>query len=243
MPRVSFTWTEGVPVAGSSDSSSRYDVSISFNNMVPMRDGVRLATDVYLPADGARPANGSFPVILQRTPYNKGKQRVIEERGEFYARRGFAFVVQDCRGRYRSEGTFYFLRQEAEDGYDTVGWIMQQPWCNGKIGTEGTSYGAWVQNSLASLAPEGLAAMYVNQGGYNAHTSSVRHNGAFELRFLAWAFMGAATCPTSQKQPDIARALARASTREWFQKLPLKPGQSPLALAPSLSVIVAMARY
>jgi uncharacterized protein len=225
---------KGVSVFGSASSEPQFDVSVAYNIMVPMRDGVRMATDVYLPADGVTPLEGPFPVVLQRTPYNKGKQRVMEDRGEFYARRGYAFVVQDCRGRYRSEGEFYFLRQEAEDGYDTVEWIMAQPWCNGKIGTEGTSYGAWVQNAAASLAPEGLSAMYVNQGGYNAHTSSVRHNGTFELRFLAWAFMGAATCPhIAQHQPHLQQALAKASTREWFQKLPLKPGQSPLALAPA----------
>lgn len=216
-----------------SASTPSHDVVVVYNVMVPMRDGVRLATDIYRPAEGFEPLAGPFPVVIERTPYNKGKQMVMEEKGEFYARRGYVCVVQDCRGRYRSEGEFYFLRQEAEDGYDTLQWINQQPWCNGKIGTFGTSYAAWTQNALASLKPDGLAAMYVNQGGYNAHTSSVRHNGAFELRFFAWAFMGAATSPQAMAEPHIQRAVATARTREWFTRLPLKPGQSPLSLVPS----------
>jgi uncharacterized protein len=214
-------------------SRPEFDVNVAYNVMLPMRDGVRLATDIYRPAAGADPLPGAFPTLLLRTPYNKGKQISMEKHGEFFARRGYAVVIQDCRGRYRSEGDFYFLTQEAEDGYDTVEWIVEQPWCNGKIGTLGTSYGAWVQNALAALNPRGLAAMYVNQGGYNAHTSSVRQNGAFELRFLAWAFMGATTSPQAAANPPVREALAKTSTREWFTRLPLKSGSSPLALVPS----------
>src|SRR5690606_25058348 len=130
-------------------------------------------------------------------------------------------------------GTFAFLSQEAEDGYDTVEWLAAQPWCDGKVGTFGTSYLAWVQNALAALNPPHLAAMYVNQGGAQAHSSSVRHNGAFELRFMAWAFMGAATSPEAAANPAVRQALANTRFRDWLQRLPLRPGQSPLALVPS----------
>jgi uncharacterized protein len=85
-----------------SASTAQHDVIVVYNVMVPMRDGVRLATDIYRPADGFEPLDGAFPVVMERTPYNKGKQNVMEEKGEFYARRGYVCVVQDCRVRYRS---------------------------------------------------------------------------------------------------------------------------------------------
>lgn len=210
-------------------SSPEHDVVVARGLWVPMRDGVRLAIDVYLPARGVEPLSGPFPTLLVRTPYDKSRD-ATQERADYFARRGYAVAIQDVRGRYASEGTFDFLVQEAEDGYDTVEWVVQQPWCNGKVGTFGTSYLAWVQNALAALNPPGLAAMYVNQGGFNAHTSSVRHNGAFELRFMAWAFMGGATNP--RLDPNTRAALANARFADWLPRLPLKPGLSPLALSP-----------
>jgi putative CocE/NonD family hydrolase len=213
-------------------SQPEHDVAIARGLMVPMRDGFRLATDVYRPARGVDPLPGPFPTLLVRTPYDKSDPDTVETKGAYFARRGYAVVIQDCRGRYASEGSFYFLAQEAQDGYDAAAWVVEQPWCNGRIGTFGTSYLAWTQNALGALNAPGLTAMYVHQGGANAHTSSVRHNGAFELRFLAWAFMGAATSP---EVVDPARHDALAATRvaDWLARLPLKPGHSPLALAPS----------
>ncbi len=98
---------------------------------VPMRDGVQLATDVYLP-DGA----GPWPVILVRTPYNKDLLRGI---GEEAARRGYALVAQDCRGRFASEGENLPFHRDHEDGPDTMRWLLAQPWCNGRVGTWGGS--------------------------------------------------------------------------------------------------------
>ena len=214
-------------------SQPEYDVVASCNLMVPMRDGVRLATDIYLPARGSEPLPGPFPTLLVRTPYDKSSTGNMRPKGEYFARRGYVVALQDVRGRYASEGTFYFLVQEAEDGYDTVGWLATQSWCDGRIGTFGTSYLAWVQSALASLNPPHLAAMYVNEGGHDAHSSSVRHNGAFELRFMAWAFMGAATSPPAAADPTIRQALTATRFRDWLPRLPLKPGLSPLALVPS----------
>lgn len=210
-----------------------HDVVAACNLMVTMRDGVRLATDIYLPAHGAEPLPGPFPTLLVRTPYDKSSTGNMRPKGEYFARRGYAVALQDVRGRYASEGTFYFLVQEAEDGYDTVEWVAAQPWCDGRIGTFGTSYLAWTQSALASLNPPHLAAMYVNEGGHDAHASTVRHNGAFELRFMAWGFMGAATSPAAAADPAIRRALLAARFRDWLPRLPLKPGLSPLSLVPS----------
>ena len=114
--------------------------------MVAMSDGVRLATDVWLP-QGA----GPFPTILMRTPYHR-QNGVARE----YVDQGYAFVVQDCRGKYDSEGVFTPLADEARDGQDTVDWIANQKWCNGRIGMVGASYLGFVQVPAASGGHEAL---------------------------------------------------------------------------------------
>jgi uncharacterized protein len=105
--------------------------------MVAARDGVRLATDVYLP-EGA----GPWPVILARTPYNKAMGAGIGAEG---VKRGYAIVVQDCRGRFASEGENLPFHLDHADGPDTMTWLLAQPWCNGKVGTWGGSAGAITQ--------------------------------------------------------------------------------------------------
>ena len=105
--------------------------------MVAMRDGVKLATDVYLPE-----ASGPWPVILARTPYNKAMGAGIGTEG---VKRGYAIVVQDCRGRFASEGENLPFHLDHADGPDTLKWLLGQPWCNGKIGTWGGSAGAITQ--------------------------------------------------------------------------------------------------
>jgi predicted acyl esterase len=104
---------------------------------VPMRDGARLATDIYLPA-----GTGPWPVILIRTPYNKDLGAGIGTDG---AKRGYAMVVQDCRGRFASEGENLPFHLDHCDGPDTLRWLLVQPWCNGRIGTWGGSAGAITQ--------------------------------------------------------------------------------------------------
>lgn len=215
-------------------SLPQYEVCIAENVMVPMRDGVRLACDIYFPARNGQPLPGPWPVVLERTPYNKSDPDRRQRHGIFYAQRGYVAVLQDCRGCFASEGELFFLLQEPADGYDTLAWLVRQPWCNGKVGTFGTSYMAWTQMALATQRPPGLACMLPNMGGWNAWTSSVRHNGAFELRFMAWAFWhGSINQNKSLKcHPWIDAALAKADFREWLQRLPLRPGLSPLALLP-----------
>jgi hypothetical protein len=201
-----------------------------------MRDGIGLATDLFFPADPAAAdsrAAGTFPVVLVRTPYNK-RTAAMRELGEYFARRGYVAAIQDCRGRYASEGTFDFLVQEPEDGYDTIEWLGVQAWSTGAVGTMGTSYSGWTQTAAAALDPPHLAAMVVNQSGSNAYTSSVRHNGAMELRFLSWAFMEAATTPSHQHNPELTAAQSAVSAAEWLRRLPLRPGLTPLSLSPSI---------
>ncbi|MFO7948537.1 MAG: CocE/NonD family hydrolase [Armatimonadota bacterium] len=199
--------------------------------MVPLRDGVRLATDLYFPP-GWTEDDEPLPMILARTPYDK---LASEELGTRVAGHGYIFASQDVRGRYRSEGEFYPFRHEAPDGYDAVEWLAAQPWCNGKVGTIGQSYVAAVQNALASLNPPHLAAMVVTYGPSSYYHHAMRHNGALELRFFRYAFTMAATSCEAQADPLIRAALEDALENiwDWVQSCPIQPGETPLALVPS----------
>src|SRR5436190_1134029 len=108
-------------------------VAVQADVMVPMRDGVKLATDVYLPT-----ARGdTLPTILERTPYGKGRDSAT---ARYFAARGYAVVIQDTRGRFHSGGVWHMLADDGRDGSDTCEWIAKQPWANAKIGMIGTSY-------------------------------------------------------------------------------------------------------
>ncbi|MGH7310753.1 MAG: CocE/NonD family hydrolase [Candidatus Rokuibacteriota bacterium] len=215
------------------NTKPQYDVIVVKNAMVPMRDGVHLAVDVYRPARAGAFVATPLPALLERTPYSKDAADRVETNGLWYAERGYAVVLQDVRGRYRSEGTFSFLTQEPADGYDTIEWIAGQPWCNGKVGTLGLSYAGWTQVTAAALNPPHLAAMWVDEAGANARTSTVRHNGAFEMRFLCWAFWQGARSREAKADPALERALGSVNVRDWLTRMPLKRGASPLALLPA----------
>ena len=92
-------------------SQPDYDIIVIEDVMVPVRDGVRLATDVYLPARYGEPVSGPLPVILERTPYNKRSPDRIERTCRYFASRGYVVVMQDCRACYQSEGEFGFFWQ------------------------------------------------------------------------------------------------------------------------------------
>ena len=118
--------------------------------MVPMRDGVRLATNIHLPE-----GEGPWPAVIQRTPYGKGG--ISYE----YTDRGFAFVSQDQRGKYGSEGEYVPHESGILDGYDTVEWVAAQPWSDGKVGISGYSALGIAANLAASAAPPHLEAAFV----------------------------------------------------------------------------------
>ena len=210
-------------------SQPDYEVIMQRNRAVAMRDGVRLATDVYLPARDGEALPGPWPTLLTRTPYDKA---AFAAEGDWWARRGYARVMQDVRGRFASEGDFYLLKNEAEDGYDTIEWLAAQPWSNGRVGTVGTSYMGWVQSAAATQNPPHLAAMWVNQGAFNGLTSSLRQGGALELRWLAWAFWNAPVSPEAAADPALYAALDQAAVdlRGWLDRLPWRPGDTPLSL-------------
>ncbi|MFB6221689.1 MAG: CocE/NonD family hydrolase [Halolamina sp.] len=215
-------------------TSGSYAVHAELNVRVPMRDGVELATDIYRPADPetGTPIDDPKPVLLDRTPY--GKRGRMERHGEWYAKRGYVVAIQDCRGRFDSEGDYYIFVNEAEDGADTVEWLADREYCDGQVGTFGTSYGAWVQSALATQDPDGLAAMFVNQGAANGREATFRHNGAFELRWLCWALtLGGGFAKRALDDEDVQQALANVDVREVLEGGPVKRGQSPLRHIPN----------
>lgn len=126
----------------------------SYNVRVPMRDGVELSADLYLP--GGEPG----PVLIARTPYNKN-DKFCCDKARWYAGRGFGFVWMDVRGRGDSDGEFSTYRGEGPDGYDAVEWAAAQPWCNGRVGTWGQSYLGCIQWLTAVEHPPHLTAMVV----------------------------------------------------------------------------------
>ena len=144
---------------------------------VPMRDGVSLATDVYLPTIA-----GPYPAIAIRTPYTKQEGRPV---GEFFARYGYAVAVQDVRGRHASQGDFYPFRNEVTDGIDMTRWLKRQSWCNGRIGAFGGSYLGFTQWAMSIGNPEiaAIAPAFITANLYNG----VYRAGAFgKLTFLHW---------------------------------------------------------
>ena len=116
-----------------------YEVEMRLNVRTPMRDGVELSSDIYLPK-----APGKFPTVLMRTPYDNNAPGMIES-GMKLANHGYACVIQDVRGRWDSDGVHYALFNHGPDGFDTQEWIGQQEWSDGKIGMSGGSYVGWVQ--------------------------------------------------------------------------------------------------
>jgi putative CocE/NonD family hydrolase len=159
-------------------SSPDYEVRIESNVGVPMRDGIELATDIYRPE-----AEGTFPVILVRTPY---KKEMNELQAKFFSRRGYVYAVQDCRGRFSSPGTWEPFVNEAEDGYDTVEWLAEQPWSSGKVGMIGASYLGWVQWWAARNRPPHLTTIIPNVSPPDPYFNIPYEYGAFFLLGSIW---------------------------------------------------------
>jgi len=164
--------------------------------MMPMRDGIRLATDIYRPKTKKK-----VPIIFSRTPYNfnswgDGKQRTrTAQRALEAVKRGYAYVVQNERGRYFSEGEWDILGVPLTDGYDAFTWMKNQPWSNGKIGTLGCSSTAEWQMAVAALdhpshaamVPQGYGAGVGRVGKINEQGNWYR-GGAEQMLFFSWLY-------------------------------------------------------
>src|SRR5258705_9255761 len=137
--------------AGACFAADQYPVSFEHNVAVKMRDGITLRADIYRPK-----VDGQFPVLLQRTPYDKNGGVNF---GLKAAARGYVVIIQDVRGRYASEGEWYTFKNEPNDGYDTVEWTATLPYSNGKVGMFGGSYVGATQMLAAITHPPHLAGI------------------------------------------------------------------------------------
>jgi putative CocE/NonD family hydrolase len=224
----------GAPASGG-------EVVVLRNVMVPMHDGTHLATDVYLPALDGVALPGPFPVILERTPYDKDT-RAADAVATFVPA-GYAVAVQDVRGRYRSEGRWVPIRDDPADGRDTARWLCDQPWSSKAIGMVGTSYEGATQHAAAIGGAPCLKALLPRNAMSDFGRYGVRHHGAFELRWLNWVLTLGNAAGTPDALPAAARAAADPAAapalvelgehvQDYARALPLRPGTTPLALAP-----------
>jgi len=143
----------------------------------PMRDGVKLYSDLYRPSRESK-----FPVLIVRTPYGVQRDGMHESVIKF-AQHGYAVLVQDVRGRYESEGKWEPFRSEANDGYDTIEWAAKQSWSNGKVGMQGGSYLGHVQWRAATLSPPSLVTIFPAVASTDIYKNWLSHGGAYRLSF------------------------------------------------------------
>lgn len=208
--------------------------------MIAMRDGVRLATTVFVPS-----GDGPWPVLLERTPYGRLGPRPGEKRQDAtkpplakdvarrFCERGYAVAVQDCRGRYDSEGTFRKYGSEADDSFDTICALQAMDFCDGRIATFGQSYSALVQTAVGPLNPRKLAAQIIDSGGFSrARRNGVQHNGVVEMKQAIWLVREAAQSPAALMDRGLQDALLSVDFNDWLTRMPWSKGQSPLAAHP-----------
>ncbi|MAG35475.1 MAG: hypothetical protein CL878_04415 [Dehalococcoidia bacterium] len=183
-------------------------VQVSEQVMVPMRDGTRLASDIYLPDR----SGGPWPALLFRTPYGLDPDSVWDHSARQFAAWGYAAINQDVRGRYRSEGRFQ-MEGEGEDGYDTIAWVRAQPWCNGKIGMWGPSYMAWTQFAAARQHPPGLICLFAAVGDHYWHQLSQwgQRSALRQLDRHSWFLLVATEDPQVRKDEHALEQLQAAS--------------------------------
>lgn len=200
-------------------------IIVETNVPTPMRDGVRLFADIYRPSP-----SGRYPVLLQRTPYDKSAGR-----GQFLdairaAEQGYAVVIQDTRGRYSSEGEFGPFVSDIQDGYDTVEWCASEPWSNGRVGMYGISYVGATQWLAAIAAPPHLRAIVPGMTAADYHNGWVYQGGALNLAFVAgWTaqFLAAphlkrlGLTPDQRRDEEAAIMLALDHLRRTLSHLPL----------------------
>src|SRR2546427_12303627 len=188
-------------------AAAQNEITVERDVPVKMRDGVVLHADIYRPK-----IDGRFPVLLQRTPYNKDGE---VEFGLKAAARGFVTVVQDVRGRFSSEGEWYTFKHESDDGYDTVEWAAALPYSNGKVGMFGGSYVGATQMLAAIAQPPHLAGIFPVVTASNYHDGWTYQGGAFEQWFSESWTSGLAQNTLQRRVQKNTNAL------QWVWKLPL----------------------
>jgi uncharacterized protein len=189
-----------------------------------VRDGVTLYADVYRPA-----GEGPHPVLLMREPYDKSTAQTGSgyAHPSWWAGQGWVVVVQDCRGRFRSEGEWYPFVHEAEDGYDAVAWASRLSGADGRVAMYGFSYPGATQLLAATLQPPSLVAISPGMTASQYYEGWTYNGGGFALAFAAtWAAGLAFDTARRAGDEDGLAALNPATARsDWFSQLPL--GGSP----------------
>jgi len=209
-------------------AADQYEVIIERNVQAKMRDGVILRADIYRPK-----AEGKFPVLLQRTPYNKEG----DDFGLRGAAHGYVVIIQDVRGRYSSEGEWYPFRNESNDGYDTVEWAASRPYSNEKVGMFGGSYVGATQMLAAIAHPPHLAGICPDVTASNYHDGWTYQSGAFEQWFNeSW---------TSGLAQDTLRRTVQKNTNalNGMWKLPLSAYPLFVPVLPATDSTTALAPY
>jgi putative CocE/NonD family hydrolase len=212
-----------------------FDVTVVRDVGIEMRDGVGLISDIYLPSRDGKAAAGPFSTVLVRTTYNKDlAQGSID--AEAFTRHGYAVVIQDVRGRYKSPGNYYHGIFETEDGADTIDWIARQPWSDGKVGMTGISYLAAVQCAAACSGTPHLSSIFHVKAPSSYYQNGFRHSGTFLMYTIPITLMFAATDREPQYDPVLLKSLTDAYERapEWLSRAPLKPGLNPLSRVPGV---------
>lgn len=202
------------------------------NIEITMRDGTILRHNMTRPD-----IDGKFPVLLERTPYNKegGSENGVGS-PEFFAARGYVVIIQDVRGRFASDGDFYPFKDDGngpnKDGYDTTEWLAKQDWSTGKIGTIGGSYSGATQYRNAISNPPNVKAMFVRESSADYSEEWVYRGGAFELGFnFGWAhgvtLSNLNHLVTDEKHEEKEKMLTEVSNNidDWHKKTPLFPTQ------------------
>jgi putative CocE/NonD family hydrolase len=195
-----------VAFEGSARLAQPPDVTIERDVEVKMRDGVILRADIYRPK-----APGKYPVLLERTPYDKLGEIDF---GPEAAAHGFVAIVQDVRGRFRSDGEWYVFKHESQDGYDTVEWAAALPYSNGKIAMWGGSYVGATQMLAAIAQPPHLVGICPRVTPSNYHNGWTYQGGAFEQWFSQSWTSGLA-------QNTLARQVGSSNAMNWATNLPL----------------------
>ncbi|MDQ6612636.1 MAG: CocE/NonD family hydrolase [Gemmatimonadota bacterium] len=220
-----------MPPAGWKSSPRQYEaIKVATDFMMPTRDGRRMATDIYRPGRNGTPVDAAtekFPVLLNRTPYNKTS---LAEQAEFFAQRGYVVALQDTRGRYKSEGQFSKVQPiDATDGYDAIEWLSQQPYTTGKVGMWGTSFSAHMEAGAVQYHPPALKSLVLNMGGLsNGWDHGVRYRGAYEMgRQLTWAW---SQLLADARSDDVKSLLTREHVEDWYSVQPMRRGLNPLSV-------------
>ncbi len=165
-----------------SSEAQHHNVRVEKDVPGVMRDGVRLFSNVYRPD-----AQGEFPAVLIRTPYNKNSYCEYSSFPALAAQKGYVVIIQDVRGRYSSEGEFLPYVQEINDGYDSIEWASTLPYVNGKVGMYGCSYLGAVQWLAALADPPHLEAIFP-QGTFANARHFFYFGGTFDLSWIGWLY-------------------------------------------------------